>query len=162
MTYAEFDDAVQEAMVLFWREIQRESFFEVRFNRAMMYTAKQAGRNIWGSEQRGFERSVLSICERDSEDSDFRGAPADIADDTDKYSQFEDRDLVEVALASLPDEQARALTLHYIFELQIYSHNSEVRTVASVLGCGERKARKLIADGKANLRRFIGQEDCNE
>ena len=160
--FRERDDAVQEAMFLFWREIQSESFFEVRFNLALMYLAMQAGRTIRGGNQGEFERSVLSIGPPDSDEPANRGAPVDIAYDVDEHSRFEDRDLVEVGLASLTEEQAKALTLHYELGLQIYSHDSEVRTVASVLGCGERKARKLIADGKATLRRSIGQEDCDE
>ena len=133
----ETEEAEQEAMVLFWEAIQSESFFEVRFNQAMQFLAKQAGRKIRGGKQREFERSALR-------------------------AGTEDRDLIDVGLASLPEEQARAIILHYRMELQIYSHDPAVRTVASVLGCGERKARKLIADGRAGLRRSIGQEDDDE
>ena len=157
--WAEFKDAEQEAMVLFWEAIQSESFFEVRFNLAMQNLAKQAGRKIRGGTQREFERSAVPIGSQDSEDSDDRDAPIDVPDDSDEYSRFEDKELIEVGLASLPEEQARALSLHYFMDLQIYSSDPAVRTVASVLGCGERKARKLIADGKAALRRAIGQED---
>ena len=160
--WAEFDDAEQAAMVLFWEAIQNESFFEVRFNLAMQYLAKQAGRNMRGGKQREFERSALPIGSQVSEDSDGRDALIDVPDNADEYSRFEDQDLIEVGLASLPEDQGRALSLHYDVGLQIYSHDSAVRTVASVLGCGERKARRLIADGKAALRRSIGQEDSDE
>lgn len=162
VTWTELEDAEQEAMTLFWEAIQGESFFEVRFNLAMMYLAKQAGRKTRGGKQRELERSALSIGSEGSEDSDDRGASIEVSDDVDEYSRLEDKDLIEVGLASLPEEQARAITLHYMMELQIHSHDSEVRTVASVLGCGERKARRLIADGKAALRRAVQEEDGDE
>ena len=128
----------------------------------MQYLAKQAGRNIRGGKQREFERSALRIGSEDSEDLDSRDAPIDIPADADEYSRFEDRDLIKVGLASLPEEQARAITLRYDMRLQIFSHDPAVRTVASVLGCGERKARWLVADGLAALRRTIGQEEGDE
>ena len=158
----DLDEAEDEAMVLFWEEIQRESFFEVRFNLAMESLAKHAGRKIRGGKQRERERFALRIGSNESEESNGRDAVTDIPDDADEYSQFESRHLVEVGLASLPAEQARALSLHYLAGLQVYSHDPEVRTVASVLGCGERKARKLIADGKTGLRCLIGQENGDE
>lgn len=158
----EFEEAEQEAMVLFWEAIQSESFFEVRFKQAMQFLAKQAGRKIRGGKQREFESSALRAGTEDSEDPDGRDGPIDVPDNVDEYSRSDDRGLIDVGLASLPEEQARAITLHYRMELQIYSHDPAVRTVASVLGCGERKARKLIADGRAGLRRSIDQEDDDE
>lgn len=158
----ELKDAEQEAMALFWEAIQSESFFEVRFNQAMRFLAKQAGRKIRGGKQREFESSALRAGTEDSEDPDGRDSPIDVPDRADEYSRSEDRDVINVGLASLPEEQARAIVLHYRMDLQIYSHDPAVRTVASVLGCGERKARKLIADGRAGLRRAIGQEDDDE
>ena len=158
----ESDEAEQEAMVLFWEAIQIESFFEVRFNKAMKFLAKQVGRKIRGGKQREFERSALRAGTEDPEDPDGRDSPIDVPDNVDEYSRSEDRDIIDVGLASLPEEQARAIVLYYRLELQIYSHDPAVRTVASVLGCGERKARKLIADGRAGLRRSIGQEEDDE
>ena len=158
----DFEDAQQEAMVLFWEAIQSESLFEVRFNLAMRYLAMQAGRHIRGGKQREIERSALRIGSEDSEDSDSRDAPIEIRADAEEYSRFEDRDLIEVGLAALPEEQARAITLHYDMGLQVFSQDPAVRTVASELGCGERKARRLVADGLAALRRSIGQEDGDE
>ena len=154
----ELDEAEGEAMLLFWKELQSESFFEVRFNLALKRLAERAGRNIRGGKQRAFERSALRI---DSEDSDGRDAPIEVPD-ADEHSRFEDRDLVEVGLASLPKEQARAIGLHYLLELQIFSGDPTIQTVASELGCGERKARKLIADAKIALGLLIGQEDNDD
>ena len=158
----EIDEAQGEAMVLFWEEIQRASFFEIRFNRATQYLAKRAGRNIRGGKQRERERFALRIGSNNYSESNGHDAVTDIPDDSDAYAQFESWHLIEVGLASLPVEQARAISLHYRFGLQIYSNDSEIQTVASELGCGERKARKLIADGKASLRRSIGQEVGDE
>ena len=158
----EFDEAEGEAMLLFWEEIQRESFFEVRFNSALKRLAKRAGRKIRGGKQRERERSARRIGSDDSEESDDRDAVTDILDDSDEYSQWESEYLIEIGLASLPHEQARAINLHHLMGLNVYSIDSGVRTVASELGCGERKARRLVADGLAALRRSIGQEDDDE
>ena len=159
----EFDEAEDEAMVLFWEWIHRgESFFEVRFNLATKRLAQHAGKKILGGEQRERERSSLRIGADDSPESNGRDAVIDIQDDSDDYLKFENWHLIEVGLASLPVEQATAIILHFRFGIQIYSKDSAIRTVASELGCGERKARKLIADGKAALRRIINQEEDHE
>ena len=158
----ELDEAEDEAMVLFWEKIQRESFFEVRFNLATQRLAQHAGKKICGGKQRERERSAVRIGSNDHEKSDGSNAVTDIPDDSDEYLQFENQYLIEVGLASLPVEQARAIVLHFLFGLQIYSNDFAIQTVASKFGCGERKARKLIAEGKAALRRSIGQEDGDE
>ena len=158
----ELDEAQGEALLLFWEEIQRESFFEVRFNSALKRLAKRAGRNIRGGKQRERERSALHIGSEESEEANDRDTVTDIPDDSDEYSQWESRYLIEIGLASLPHEQARAINLHYLMGLNVYSIDSAVRTVASELGCGERKARRLVAEGLAALRRSIGQEDGDE
>ena len=157
--WGEMVEAERETMVLFWESLQSESFLEVRFNLALMRLAQWAGRKIRGGEQGDFERSVELFGSRDSEDSDGREGSMDIPSNAEEYSRLEDQDLIEVGLASLPKEQARAITLHYRMGLQIFSQDPTVPTLASVLGCGERKARQLIADGRAGLRRSIGQED---
>ena len=158
----ELNEAQSEAMLLFWEEIQRESFFEVRFNSALKLLAKRAGRNIRGGQQREHERSALRIGSDDSEESHNRDTVLDIPDDSDEYSRWESRHIIEIGLASLPHEQARAINLHYFMGLNVYSIDPGVRTVASELGCGERKARRLVADGLVALRRSIGQEDSDE
>lgn len=162
MPFEELDEAQDEAMVLFWEEIQRESFFEVQFNSATAYLAKRAWRNIGGSKQQERERSALRIDSTGPEESDGRDTVTDVPDDTDGYAQFENRYLIQIGLASLSAEQAKAITLHFLFGLQIYSSDSAVRTVATELGCGERKARKLIADGKAAMKATLSQEDYDE
>ena len=158
----DLDDAQGEAMLLFWEEIQRESFFEVRFNSALKRLAKRVGRKIRGGKQRERERSALRIGSDDSEESNDRDTVTDVPVDSDEYSQWESEHLIEIGLALLPHEQARALSLHYLMGLNVYSIDSAVRTVASELRCGERKARRLVADGLAALRRSIGQEDDDE
>ena len=152
----ELEDAQHEAMVRFWAAIQVESFFEVRFNRAMKTLAQRAGERIRGGKQRARERSADRI-----------GGPSgggdegqlDIGVDEDEYLVRENRMLIEAGLATLPDEQARALTLHYLMELSAFSQNPEVQTVTSVLGWSERKTRQLLADGRAALRLWIDQEE---
>lgn len=161
--FEELDEAEDEAMFRFWERVhQGESFFEVRFNLATERLARHAGRKISGGEQRKRERSAMRIGSDDSSESNGRHAVNDIPDDADAYLQFENWHLIEVGLASLPVEQATAIILHYRLGLQIYSNDAAIQTVASELGCGERKARKLIADGKAALRRIINQEEVHE
>ena len=85
-----------------------------------------------------------------------------MADDADSYAAGDDRLLIEAGLATLPEEQGRALSLHYLIGLPVHSQDPAVQTVASTLGCGERKARQLIADGLASLRRWIDGEGGDE
>ena len=158
----EFDEAYDEATVLFWEAIQDESFFEIRFNLAMMRIAQQAGRKIHWSEQRQHEWSAMRIDTAGSEDSDDRDTVIDIANSFDFDSLVDDRRLVEIGLAALTDEQARALILHYYMGYPIFSSDPTVETVATLLGCRERKARRLIADGKAAFQHTIGQENNDE
>ena len=158
----DLDEAQGETMLLFWEEIQHEAFFEVRFNFALKRLAKRAGRKIRGGKQRERERSALRIDSDGSEESNDRDTVTDIPDDSDEYSQWESEYLIEIGLSSLPHEQARAINLHYLMGLNVYSIDSAVQTVASELGCGERKARRLVADGLAALRCSIGQENDDE
>ena len=158
----ELDEAQNEAMVLFWEKIQLESFFEVRFNSAAKRLAEHAGKKIRGGKQRERERSALRIGSNDFSEQNGRNAAINIPDESDDFSLIELRHLIEVGLASLPVEQARAITLHYRLGMPIYSNDSAVQTVASELGCGERKARKLIADGKAALKGTLSQEVYDE
>ena len=158
----EFDEALDEAMVLFWEAIQDESFFEIRFNSAMKRLAKQAGRKIHGSKQRQREWSAVRIDSAGTEDSDDRSAVIDVADSIDMDSLIDDHRLVEIGLAALTDEQARALILHLNMGYPIFSNDPTVETVATQLGCRERKARKLIADGKAAFRHAIGEENNDD
>lgn len=158
----ELEDVEAEAMALFWETIQNESFFEIRFNSAMKNLAKQAGRKICGSKQRARERCAMRLGSEEDEKLDGNSFIADIPDDSDESAQFERRFLIDVGLALLPNEQARAIILHYHFGLQIFSKDPEVQSVASELGCGERKARKLVSEGKAALRHSIGQEEGDE
>ena len=158
----EIDEALDEATILFWEEIQHESFFEVRFNSALKRVAQRAGRRIRGGKQRELERLALYIGSDDSEETSDGHTVTDVPNASDEYSQWETEYLIEIGLASLPNEQARAISLHFLVGLKIYSIDPAFRTVASELGCGERKARRLIADGLAALRRSIGQEDDDE
>ena len=158
----EIDEVEDEAMVLFWESVSRESFFEVRFNLALKRLVQHAARRIRGGKQRERERAAVRIGAMDPESSDGRDTRADVADDADLYSAIDDRLLLNAGLARLPQEQARALILHYLIGLRVHSQDPAAQTVASTLLCGERTARQLIADGKASLRRWIDGEGGNE
>ena len=158
----EIDEVEDEAMVLFWESVSRESFFEVRFNLALKRLVQHAARRIRGGKQRERERAAVRIGAMDSESSDGRDTRADVADDADIYSAIDDRLLLNAGLARLPQEQARALSLHYLIGLRVHSQDPAAQTVASTLRCGERTACQLIADGKASLRRWIDGEGGDE
>ena len=160
--WEEIDEAQDETMVMFWAKIQDESFFEIRFNAAMMTLAQEVGEKIVGGKQREHERSAVSIYSAEPGGSDGRNTVAEIAVSFDLDSIIESRRLVEIGLAALPEEQSRALTLRYEMGYQIYSDDPTVVTVATLLGCKERKARRLIADGRAAFQSAIGQENINE
>ena len=160
--WEEIDEAEDEAMVMFWEQIQDESFFEIRFNSAMMTLAHDAGKKILGGKQRKRERFAVRITSAELGGTDGRNSVADIAEYFDSDSIVDSQHLVEIGLAALSKEQARALILHHQMGYQIYSDDPTVVTVATLLGCKERKARKLIADGRATFQCAIGQENVNE
>ena len=149
-------DAQQEAMATFWEEIQKESFFEVRFNLALKRLAQRVGERIRGGKQRARERSAERLgSPRGAGDEQY----VDVADDDDQYEAIHNRMLVEAVLDVLPEEQARALALHYLMELPAFSKDPVVRTVASELGWAERKTRQILKDGRTAARLSIDQEE---
>ena len=134
----------------------------MRFNLALKRLVQHAARRIRGGKQRERERAAVRIGAMDPEISDGRDTRAEVAADADIYSAIDDRLLLNAGLARLPQEQARALSLHYLIGLRVHSQDPAAQTVASTLGCGERTARQLIADGKASLRRWIDGEGGDE
>lgn len=155
----EAEEAEGEAMLRFWEEIQRESFFEVRFNRALMFRARHAGKRVRGGVQRARERSALRFDTTEQDAPSGGGSPVDIADSVDAYAQADVRMEVEVGLAAIDRRQAEALILHDLMGYPVHSRRHGTPTVMSLLGCSERTARRLLADGRAALRREIGEDD---
>ena len=158
VSYEEHQDAQQDTMERFWEAIQSESFFEVRFNRALMMLARHVGERIRGGKQRAWERAAERLGRPRGEGDDLY---PDVADEDDEYEALLDRMLIDAALGTLPEEQAVALTLHYRLGLPVFSKDPGVRTVASELGWSERKARQLIADGRAAAKLSIEQEEAS-
>ena len=74
-----------------------------------------------------------------------------------------DRIIIRSALDTISEvEQQRAITWHYIMGFPIFSEDPSVFTVASGLRCSERKARQVIADARAALRRWGDRERRND
>ena len=144
----EGDDVKGLAAVMFWEEIREESYFEVNFLSAAITIARRAGDRIRGGKQRAREREATG---RD---------PVDFAESRthDPYQAIDDRMIVRRALDTLSEDQARAITLHYLMELPIFSENPARLTVASEFGFSERKARGFMADARAALRRWFETE----
>ena len=155
----EAEEVEGEAMLLFWEAIQHESFFEVRFNRALMFLARHAGSRVRGGMQRARERSALRFDTTEQDALDGAGGPVDIADGVDVYAQADARMEVEVGLGAIDPRQTDVLILHDLAGYPIHSRYPGIPTVMSLLGCSERTARRLLADGRAALRREIGEDD---
>ena len=155
----EIEDVEGELRVRFWEKIMDEPFFELKFNKAMMWLAQTAGRDARRGKRGKLERSAARLGSPGSYAGDPDIALADVPSGADPFGQVENEIVVDQGLAVLPDEQAKALALHYRMELPIYSRDPGVRDVASVLGYGERKTRKLIAEGLAALRRWFREGD---
>ena len=155
----EIDDVESELRLRFWEEIQDESFFEVKFNKAMMWLAQTVGRDARRGKRGALERSAARVVPPGSGSDEIDDALADIADGADHFAQVEDEIVIKQGLSVLPEEQARALALHYLMELPIYSGDAGVRSVAAELGYGERKTRALIAEGRAALGRWFREDD---
>ena len=155
----EIEDVESELRVRFWEDIQDESFFEMKFNKAMMWLAQTTGRDAKRGKRGERERSAARLGPHGFGADESDDAFADIADDADPFGQVEDGIVVDQVLAALPDEQAQALALHYRLRLPIYSSDPGVKDVASALGYGESKTRKLMAEALAAARRWFREED---
>ena len=82
VSYEEHQDAQQDTMERFWEAIQSESFFEVRFNRALMMLARHVGERIRGGKQRAWERAAERLGRPRGEGDDLY---PDVADEDDEY-----------------------------------------------------------------------------
>ena len=136
-------DLKSEAVTMFWEAIQGESFFEVRFNRAMMFLLGQARQNVLGRKRSGGRVASL--------DATAEAIP----DPEDAYKALEIRMDIQQALEALPGDQRLAYALHYVIRLPIFSPDPAVLTVASVFSCRERKARQIMADTNHALRPWL-------
>ena len=137
-----WDDVKGEARAMFWEAIQEESFFEIRFNSAMKNLARQAGQRIRG------RKKFVPV--------DLLGAmDDDVPSPHDEYAAAQHRMDLQQAIESLPDDQRRAYELHHEMGCPIFSKDPTVLTVASALGCAERKARQIWADTKAALEPWL-------
>ena len=155
----EIEDVESELRARFWEKIRDESFFEVRFNKAMMRLAQTVGRDARRGKRGELERSAARLGPPGSDADEIDDTLADITDSADPFVQVENEIVIDQGLAALPDEQAKALALHCQMELPIYSRDPGVEDVASVLGYGERKTRELIAEGLAAWRRWFREDD---
>ena len=148
------DDEVKDiAGFLFWEEIEQgESYFEVHFRNAAITIAKRAGERVRGRKQRQRDRDALAL-----DPDDFPENPTGGLD-----KAVVDRIIIQSALGTLTEEQQRAITLLYRMGCPIFSEDPSVPTVASGLGYAERKARQVIADARAALRRWGDRERRND
>ncbi len=112
--------------------------------------AGSAGK-VLGGKARQRERGAARIVFDDADEFE-RGArlqsESELASAEDVAANAIDAFAVRAILDGLPDEVASAMTLHVLMDLKIWSSHSAEITVASAVGCSERKARELIATGK--------------
>ena len=149
----EDDEVADEVKVMFWIAILRPSFFEIRFNLAMLRSAQQAGERIRSGLQRDRERRAL----RGQPGVDYPERAVE-----DEYPAIDQRILFQEGLTTLSDRQARALVLVYEDDLPIFSKDPDVVTVASTLDCSERTARRLVAEGLDALGLWYEQQVAND
>jgi len=134
-----------------------DTFYEIRCRRKLRTVALDARRKVIDAKARTLERQAARIEPAAVEDA----APAltiaeeAIADPSDDIAGVEAEIDWYVALASMPDEVARAIDLHYRADLKVHSNNPNEPTVSKILGCSERKARDLISKGEELARRQI-------
>lgn len=148
----ERDDVKGLANLLFWEEIQAESYFEVHFRNAAITIVKRARARVLGGKQRQRDREAT-----DREPDDFPESRTD-----DPSEAIVDDILIRSALGTLSEDQQRAITIHHLMGRPIFSENPAISTVASALKCAERKARQVIADAQAKLERWGEREKRND
>ena len=154
------EELVGELVVSFWEELAsgRESFYEIRFNRALWYRGLTIRRSLTETKVARTEMSAARIVLEPVEEVSGEHEVAEelVASPTDDIMELE-RDLDwAIILDTLPTEVARAVDLYYRAGLKVFSLNPGEPTVASVLRCSERKARQLLSAGRALARRVLG------
>ena len=149
----EYDEVRSVARFMLWEEIaQGESYFEVDFLNAAITIARRAGDRVWGRKKRQRDRDALAL-----DPDDFPENPTGGLD-----KAVVDRIIIRSALDTLSEDQQLAITLNDMMGCPIFSEDPSVLTVASGLRCAERKARQVIADARAALRRWGDRERRND
>ncbi len=154
------EEIEDELIAVFWEQLSRESFLEFRFNRALRFLALSARRKIVGEDAQQPPVTLLAIVPGDKASDDPPGVVSEeeIADTRDNREHVDLRLDLQAVLDQLPREVAHAMSLHYLDQVKIFSANAAERSVASVLGCSERKARDLIAQGLSTMRQVLGED----
>lgn len=83
----EIEDVASELRVRFWGDIRDESFFEVKFNKAMKRLAQTAGRDARRGKRGERERSAARLGQPFSGADEIDDAFADIADGADPFGE---------------------------------------------------------------------------
>jgi DNA-directed RNA polymerase specialized sigma24 family protein len=152
------EEIEEEIVEAFWRDVLGgESFYEIRFALTLRNAARDARRKVLGGKQRQRERKSARVVfgETDELSLGVFQSESELASHDDLSSDVVDRFTVQAILDELPDDVARAMTLHVIMDLKIASMDPREATVATVMGCSERKARGLIAEGRATISTMI-------
>ena len=143
-------------METFWREIQTESFFEVRFDRAMMNLAARAARSVAGRPQQAWEHEAITR----------RGLPGiDYPEPPDPENLEERLELIiltDEGLRALPHDQARVLIARYWLGYPIESQDAGRMTVGKLLGWSARQVHNLLRAGEAGLMRRMRGDDPDD
>jgi hypothetical protein len=143
----------------FWRDVltAEDTFYEIRCRQKLRKVALDARRKVIDAKARTLERRAARIEHPAVEDATPAGTVAEetIPDPADDFAEVEAEIDWYVALASMPDEVAQAIDLHYRADLKVHSNNPDEPTVSKILGCSERKARDLIRTGEELARRQI-------
>lgn len=141
-----------EIVESFWRDVLGgESFYEIRFALTLLNAARDARRKVLGGKQRQRERESARVVFGETDGLSPPGvfqSESELASLDDVSSDVVDRFTAQAILDRLPDDVARAMTLHVIMDLKIASIEPGEATVATVMDCSERKARGLIAEGR--------------
>jgi DNA-directed RNA polymerase specialized sigma24 family protein len=143
----------------FWAMILggEETMFEIAFNKTLRGVAIDAYRKVIIGLQRTRERNAARF--DTTVDVDHASEARVIGEDeVSGADDFEDQLLTRIAVTAALDmlspEERKAAILHFCADLKIFSGNAAERTVASELGCGERKARALIAEATRKIERM--------
>lgn len=156
-----------ELVFAFWEKILTgETFFEIRFDRTLRFLLNDVFEKVVTGKQRTHERNAARIVSDDDAQAEEprtdHARESEIASEDDVIDQVEVRLILESVLGDMPREVATAMTLRYIFDYPVHSNAAGKRSVSQALGCSERKARQLVADGRSILRSIYGQEMPDE
>ena len=145
-SHEDWEDVLGEAVVIFWRDLKRKSYFEDNYNWAMQRLARKAAEQIRGAGQGEWDRAVLSTTGMEIPDEDRR------------LGEVEAEMMTEAGLRAIPRHLARVLRYRYLIGLPVFKEDPDEQTVASALHYSAGHAWALLRQANLEFTKWLQGE----